>query len=231
LDVQRAEDNLKSYLAGTDLHSSLNTEVRRKLELEKLMKWHASNDWELKQSNKGICFYIKPVEEQSPPIAKIKYRIKSDMKHMYDCIKNFAYENLVQNVVKAEIIETFDETHIDIYTLCKLGLVLNLRDFVTKRWSAFDPQCSTFTSYSIIREDRPTNKGIVRAQILASSWILLVDETDKDFLVAEYYYQADIKGALPSWMMSKRFEAHLKGMHRFRKLVEGTTITHVEKLG
>lgn len=163
----------------------------------------ATGKWEKVTSKNGINVFKKEIEG-SPVIAfkgdgVIDAPILRVASVLVDANRN---KEWMDRVVESEIVEVKSPTERIQYSHIKTPTPLDDRDFVSNAKLVVDGANKrlTFAIHSVAHASKPERKGIVRGQLMGSSFLLVPVGADKTRVITEFH--ADPKGDVPKFIVN-----------------------------
>lgn len=163
----------------------------------------ATGKWEKVTSKAGINVFKKEIEG-SPVIAfkgdgVIDAPILRVASVLVDASRN---KEWMDRVVESEIVEVKSPTERVQYSHIKTPTPLDDRDFVSQAKLVVDGANKrlTFSIQSVTHASKPERKGIVRGQLMGSSFLLVPVGADKTRVITEFH--ADPKGDVPKFIVN-----------------------------
>jgi len=138
------------------------------------------------------------------------------MKTIYELMHNMDWERCHPAAIKVDLIEEFSN-HRDWYCGSTMPFPFNPREMIISRYDTYGDNYCTLIGFSIVRNDVPINKKMVRAYVHLAACVLKKIE---NLIEINYYLNVDSKGKVPVLFSNLVWKAIITNMAQLRKLNE-----------
>jgi len=215
-------NELKKYLTNCGMIKPAKFTLIMQNEYSKLLEIHQSTDWILKNSKNGVETSVKPIVEH-PTLTgtKIVGKVSCQMTTILDAAQNLTFERMYPSIKKICLVEKYDENHIDFYAITHFPFPMTSRDWLSTKWTIYDPKMSVVLEYAIQRPEYPPLKKYIRGHYFSSGMVIVPDPENSDNVIITSYYQADARGKIPTKFLNNSYKEMTKTFLRMKRVLEG----------